>query len=350
VGVNFTRPLGPSHVPAHPHAPSKDQIDLAVCPDPVRGNNRRVDQRLRKQKLFGEAAMRILVAVDGSNSSEAVIQEAARRPWSKGSEFRVVTVVDPFFFTRAPLLLEEAKKNTIESLEEQTKPLVEAGWPVTADVILDNPRHALPRAASTWGAELILLGSHGRGAVGRLLLGSTAQAVLRHAKCSVEIVRQRGKDENAGVGMRVLIPTDGSEHADAALRSAAERPWPDGSEFRIISSPEFPVVVGEYPYYPSQHVDELSKSGREHANESARSGQDLLSKAGLKVTSEVTEVRDSPAQAILAAADEWKADLIVMGSHGRRGFDRLILGSVSETVALHAACSVEVIRKPLAVL
>jgi len=294
--------------------------------------------------------MRILVGVDGSSSSDAVLQEAARRPWPAGSEFNVMTVVDPFFFTRAPAILEEAKKNTLQSLEEQATSLVDSGWRVSADVVLDNPRHALPRAAKRWKADLVLLGSHGHGAVGRLLLGSTAQAVLRHAECSVEIVRKSGAEQGAGPGMRLLIPTDGSEHADAALKSVADRPWPNGSEFLIVASPEYPVLAGEYPYFPTEDLDQVMKHGREHAKESARSGEGFLQKVGLKAFSQVTEVHDSPAQAILATAREWKADLIVMGSHGRRGFDRLILGSVSETVALHAHCSVEVIRKPLAVL
>ncbi|MGB7846196.1 MAG: universal stress protein [Candidatus Acidiferrum sp.] len=296
--------------------------------------------------------MRILVGVDGSSSSGAVIEEAASRPWPAGSEFAVVQVVDPFFFPKAPLLLEEAKKNTELTLAEQAKPLVDAGWQVSINVILDNPRHALPRAASEWKAELVLLGSHGRGAVGRLLLGSTAQAVLRHAACSVEIVRRAQKEETGSAleGMRVLIPTDGSEYAEAALQSVADRPWPTGSEFKIIASPEYPVLVGEYPYYAPEQLADLLKNSREHASESAKAGAGLLAKAGLKVSSEVTEPKETPAHAILSSAEKWSADLIVMGSHGRRGFDRLILGSVSETVALHAKCSVEVTRKLLAVL
>lgn len=295
--------------------------------------------------------MRILIGVDGSSSSDAVIQEAARRPWPADSEFKVVTVVDPFFFPKAPMPLEEEKKRAQRSLEEQAKPLVDAGLRVSASVILDNPRHALPRTASEWRAELVLLGSHGRGAVGRLLLGSTAQAVLRHAKCSVEIVRSAKTEKGAArAGMRVLIPTDGSEYAEAALEKVGERPWPAGSEFKIIASPEYPVLVGEYPYYAPEQLTEMTKNTRDHAIESAKTGVALLAKAGLKVSSEVTEMKETPAHAILAEAEKWQADLIVMGSHGRRGFDRLILGSVSETVALHATCSVEVVRKPLAVL
>ena len=160
--------------------------------------------------------MKVLIASDGSSSSEPVIQEAASRPWPAGTEFTVVTVVDPFFFTRAPLLLEEAKEKTAQALREQAKPLEDAGWPIHSKVVLENPRHALPRIASGMSADLVLLGSHRRGTVGRLLLGSTAQAVLRHAECSVEVVRRPRPGRSLTAGMRVLLPTDGSEHAEYA--------------------------------------------------------------------------------------------------------------------------------------
>ena len=289
--------------------------------------------------------MRILIAVDGSSASDAVIQEAAARPWPKGTEMCVVTAVDPYFFTRAPLLLEEVQQKTSETLEESAQPLRDAGWAVSTNALISNPRHGLPKIASEWKADLILLGSHGRGAFSRLMMGSTAQAVMRHATCSVEIVRAREKRHAERAGMRVLIPTDGSEYAQMALRSVMERPWPAGSEFLIVASPEFPVVIGEYPYYAPEQVTEMAKGSETHAAESAASGADLLTNAGLRVSRQVTEPKDAPSRAILAAADSWEADLIVMGSHGRRGFDRIVLGSVSESVAMHARCSVEVIRK-----
>jgi nucleotide-binding universal stress UspA family protein len=292
--------------------------------------------------------MKVLVAVDGSSSSAVVIGEVARRPWPAGSEITVVTVVDPYFFTKAPLLLEEAKHSAQKSVEEITKPLADAGLRVNPMVVLDNPRHALPRVASEWKADLVIMGSHGTGAVGRLLVGSTTQAVLRHATCSVEIVRS--KEAASGGGMRVLVATDGSEHAQAALAAVAQRPWPQGSEFRVMASPEYPVLVGEYPYYAPEQVSDLTKQSLAHANAAVEKGAALLAKAGLNVSSAVIEPQDTPSRSILDAAKEWNADLLVMGSHGRRGFDRLILGSVSETVALHAACSVEVVRMPLVVM
>jgi nucleotide-binding universal stress UspA family protein len=70
-----------------------------------------------------------------------------------------------------------------------------------------------------------------------------------------------------------------------------------------------------------------------------------LSGSTLKVYSNVPIVRDRTFQVILDEAEKWKADVIVLGSHGRSGFDRMVMGSVSESVALHARCSVEVIRR-----
>jgi nucleotide-binding universal stress UspA family protein len=294
--------------------------------------------------------MRILIASDGSSSSDPILQEVASRPWPEGTEFTIVTVVDPFFFTRAPLLLQEAKEKTAQSLREQARPLEEAGWPVHTELVLDSPRHVLPRIASTLGANLILLGSHGRGTVGRLLLGSTARAILRHAECSVEVVRRPRPGRSLTAGVRVIVPTDGSEHAEYAQQVVSERPWPPQTEFHIVASPEYPVLIGEYPYYAPEQLAELTRVSHDHAIQSAAAGQKLLSRTGFKVSHAVIEAMESPAHAILNAADTWLADLIVMGSHGRRGFDRLLLGSVSETVALYAKCSVEVVRKPPAIL
>lgn len=285
--------------------------------------------------------MKLLMALDGSAGSDAVVREVASRPWPEGSECCVLTAVDAYFFTKAPLLLAEAKKSAQEAVDESVESLKETGLRVSTLVAMENPRHGIPKAAAEWKADLILMGSHGRGAFGRLLVGSTVQAVLRHASCSVEIVRQ-GR-EKSGV-MRVLVPTDGSDCAMAALRVVAGQPWPARTEIRVISTPELPVLSGAYPYYPPEVVVEVATANEGHAKEAVEKGVEILKKAGLNASGEVAEPRESPVRAILGMADLWGADLIVMGSHGRRGFDRYILGSVSESVALHAHCSVEVVR------
>ncbi len=289
--------------------------------------------------------MKILIALDGSEASEVSIQEAMSRPWPEGTEFSLITAVDPYFFVRAPLLLAEAKQTTEENLTENAKKLSSAGWKTSTCVVMENPRHAISKSATEWKADLILLGSRGRSTLQRLLIGSTAQSVLRHAHCSVEIVRAaRNRPMGVPAGMKILIPTDGSEYAEKALKSVAGRPWPAGSRFKVIACPEFPVLIGNYPYLDPELVTEMMKSSELHSSDAAKSSTATLQKSGFAVETEVTEPRESPVHGILAASDHWQADLIVMGSHGRRGFDRLVLGSVSESVAMHAHSSVEVVR------
>ena len=285
--------------------------------------------------------MRLLMALDGSAGSNLVHQEVASRPWPEGSECCVLTAIDPFFFTKAPLPLAAAKKDTQRTLDEVAENLKATGMRVSTEILLENPRHGIPKAAGEWKADLIVMGSHGNGAFVRLLMGSTALAVLRHAGCSVEIVRETRRK---GGGMHVLVPTDGSECAEAALRTVAARPWPEGTVFRVICVPELPVLAGAYPYYPPEVVLEVAMTNEAHARDAILRGANILKKAGLSVSEQVTEARESPVRAVLGMADLWNADLIVVGSHGRRGFDRYVMGSVSESLALHAHCSVEVVR------
>jgi nucleotide-binding universal stress UspA family protein len=145
--------------------------------------------------------------------------------------------------------------------------------------------------------------------------------------------------------MKILIATDGSEFSMVAVRSVAERPWPAGSEARVISVPEF-LPLKEFSYLNAREVDDLGRASEEEAAICAAKGLEVLSGAILRVYLNVPIVRDRTFQIILDEAEKWKADLIVLGSHGRSGFDRMIMGSVSESVALHARCSVEVIRRP----
>jgi nucleotide-binding universal stress UspA family protein len=154
----------------------------------------------------------------------------------------------------------------------------------------------------------------------------------------------RKRSEKALGAIRVLVPTDGSECANAAVQSVASRPWTEETEFRVMSCPEMPVITGVYPYYTPEVMLELSTASEEHAKDAVKKGVEILKKAGLRVSSEVTEPKESAVRGVLGVADLWSADLIVMGSHGRTGFDRYVLGSVSEAVALHASCSVEVVR------
>jgi nucleotide-binding universal stress UspA family protein len=142
--------------------------------------------------------------------------------------------------------------------------------------------------------------------------------------------------------MRVLIPIDGSECSKAAVDYVKERPWNKEDTFLLVHVVEpIPVDIG-IAYIPAAYTpDDGAAFTQSEALLKVVQG-DLNSAFVNKVESKVIA---GPAKAeIVDLATEWKADLIVMGSHGRKGFNRLLLGSVTEDVMKSAPCSVTVVK------
>jgi nucleotide-binding universal stress UspA family protein len=150
--------------------------------------------------------------------------------------------------------------------------------------------------------------------------------------------------------MKILLAVDGSTFSDAAVEEIASRPWPEGTEVDVLSVSEQPVYpMGEAAALPSSYYEEMEKIAQEQARAAVDKGVERLRSGArsLRVTDSV--VAGHPVQEIVDRAERWGADLIVVGSHGYRGFRRLLLGSVSQAVASHAKCSVEIVRsKPTA--
>jgi|SRR5215813_799526 len=146
--------------------------------------------------------------------------------------------------------------------------------------------------------------------------------------------------------MKILLAVDGSACSDHAVASIASRPWPAGSEIRVITAYETTLMPRPEVWVVSQeYSDEMQRAAREYAQDVANEAHLKLSKAlgdSLSVTSQIVA---GPAKSIiLEHAELWGADLIVVGSHGHQRWERFLLGSVSQAVVSHAKCSVEVIR------
>ena len=291
--------------------------------------------------------MKVLVAVDNSPSFETILEAVVNRPWPPSTTFCVLNVVNLQRFERLPALIEDATREGERLVQEGARSISETGYEALPKTSPGNPRSDLSCFAKEWGADLILVGSHGHGAVGRFLLGSVAQGVLRTATCSVEIVRRAPK---ASSPRKVLLATDGSDCSVGAAHAVAAQPWPQGSIFRVISVEELMVAGNQMEaasltaVYPASLLEELTTQARDRARAAVEMAKDILTRAGLALDSGESIPFGEPRGVILDTAKEWEADLIVLGSHGRRGLDRFLLGSVSEAVATHAGCSVLVIR------
>jgi nucleotide-binding universal stress UspA family protein len=293
--------------------------------------------------------MKILIAIDSSPSAQDVLQAAVMRPWPAGSTFCVLNVVDIQRFARLPGLIEEATREGAGLVKAAAKKICGAGYEAIPETCCGHPRREISVYAKEWNADLIMVGSHGHTALGRFLLGSVAQSVLRSAPCSVEIVRHP-RPSAVGAPMRVLLATDGSACSVGAAQSVANAPWPENTIFKIISVEELVVVTNQMPaatltaIYPASLLEELISESHNRACSAADEAKSILSNAGKTVVPELCIPLGDPRSFILDEAKQWGADRIVLGSHGRRGLDRFLLGSVSEAVAIHAACSVQVLR------
>lgn len=144
--------------------------------------------------------MRILAAIDDSPCSAEVLREVCRRPWPAGSEVRILSVAHALPWVHDPFQLGAAIH--VQSQEEQTAraaseveraaATVRGALPdleVSTATLEGSPEERVVEEAARWHADLVLVGSHGKGAAKRLLLGSVSQTVAANAPCSVEIVR-----------------------------------------------------------------------------------------------------------------------------------------------------------------
>lgn len=145
--------------------------------------------------------------------------------------------------------------------------------------------------------------------------------------------------------MKVLLAIDGSPHSQAALEAVASRHWPDSTEVRVLTvvHSKWPLVGDPLFTVASAHVESIL--GQRHE------APELLNAAVARLRSEQPDLRVTtktldgvPHDVIVAEAERWRADLIVLGSHGYGPVRRAILGSVAAAVAVEAPCAVEIIR------
>jgi nucleotide-binding universal stress UspA family protein len=289
-------------------------------------------------------AMKLLLAIDGSTTSRTALDEVIARPWPAGTRVEVLHVVEPAHLWTMSVTAEELARRSEDLLTGAVAQLRAGGLEADRVLLHGDPKRAILDRAAHAGADLVVVGSHGSAAT-RFVLGNVAAAVVRYAPCSVEIVRGPAR---AGA-RKVLLAADGSAGSEAAAHSIAARPWPAGTEVRVLSVVELvlPPVIAllEPPFIHSAQVEELRGEAMKRAEDAVASACGIVAVTCTNVSQSISVLLDGPRRVILDEAAQWGADLVVLGSHGHRGMDRFLLGSVSETVATHAHCSVEVIRQ-----
>jgi len=147
--------------------------------------------------------------------------------------------------------------------------------------------------------------------------------------------------------MKILLAVDGSPCSDAAVEEVGRRPWPEGSSVKVLSAFELPTPpTPEAWALPINYFEEMDAALRKQAQMIVERALEKLKSRVNKIAIDGQCLPGPPRTVILDEAEDWGADLIVVGSHGYNAWERFLLGSVSQSVISHAKCSVEVVRCP----
>jgi nucleotide-binding universal stress UspA family protein len=282
----------------------------------------------------------LLVCTDGSEYSEGAIREGIRLAKQSDAAMTALSVVDfnPEFDALAPDLVEKMEKEIGEHLRAVKERAEKEGVRCRTFMLRsETPYIAIAREAENLRAGIIVVGRRGRTGLKRLMMGSVAKRVIGHAPCSVLVVPRGARLEFR----KVLCATDGSAYSEAAVAEAVQIVKRSGAELSFAS------VVRAETASPLDIVQSQMQRGLivlAVAESSIRKAKEIAGKEGLQAEGGILAGR--PFEAIVTSAREKGADLIVMGSHGRTGVDRLLMGSVTERVIGIAECAVLVVKVP----
>ncbi len=304
--------------------------------------------------------MKILFPIDGLHTatSTAASTYLISRRWESGTKIKVIAVVKPHesllamfgkfgqSVEREQFLYQYGLSCSGYATELQKElPHCE----VTFELLEGDPADMILQEAENWKCDLIILGSHDRQSLKRRLLGGVSHAVSSHANCPVMIAKHPLHDEPHEISprmTRVLVPCDGSHSSIAALKWIAGLHWHEETEvvFLAVIDQMKEKYAKESDPQKATDIMFLWQERRQHLQQSLTELADHLERVSELKHIDVKIIAGDPREAIVQHANEWRADLIVIGSHGHTRLSMLFLGSVAQAVVTHAHCAVEIIK------
>jgi nucleotide-binding universal stress UspA family protein len=309
--------------------------------------------------------MKILIAYDGSECAETAIEDLSRAGLPPENDALVLSVAD--VYPRLPpetfQPLTEDQRANLGPMARRAHEVAAAGladarelasagasklasrfprWNITPEPRGGNPAAVILDAAHHWKPDLIVVGSHGRSAVARAMLGSVSQKVLTYAHCSVRVART-GPTPRPSI-VRLIVGIDGSPDAALAVSAVAARAWPAGTEARVVTAIDntLSTVLPAIDAHLGQWVTAADNDPLQWARRAADASAKELTAAGLHAAARLPD--GDPKRVLVDEAESFHADCIFLGARGLGRIEQFLLGSVSSSVAARAKCSVEVIR------
>jgi nucleotide-binding universal stress UspA family protein len=312
--------------------------------------------------------MKVLIAYDGSKCSDVALDDLTHAGLPERGDALVMSVAEVWLPPPPPstveilelavtakgaLGLERKYMANAQVVKDADEMAAKAAarfqalfpkWTVKHESVWGSPNWELFSRAEEWKADLMVVGSHGRSAVGRLFLGSISQWLLNEARCSVRVAR--GKLDEPDFPVRMILALDGSRSADRALEEIASRKWHSPSEVRVVmvNQPLDLTYIGGMAPPLVDSIDAINHEERDRSLRIVQAAAKKLEKAGLRATADVCE--GDPKTVLVKLAEDWCADCVFVGATGLTNrFERFLLGSTAAAIAARAHCSVEVVRR-----
>lgn len=293
---------------------------------------------------------KIIVGTDFSEESQTAVEQAMNLARHCGAEIVLVhattmPAVDlpekyQGIVDRPDARLEDEYKHEHDQLAALRQRYSKKGVTISQLMINDIPGEAIPEAAEETKADLVVVGTHGHTGLKRMLLGSVAETVVRSTETNV-LVSRKGPNGSGGF-KKILVPTDFSDIAHKALHMALHVAA-DGAEIELFHSWSLPATASGRGIPGAETIGQkLRQQITEDAEHKIQQVISEHTEANVKLV--FHHLEHTATSGVQRRLEEGKFDICVMGSHGRRGIRRFLLGSVAETTVRYAPCSVLVVH------
>jgi nucleotide-binding universal stress UspA family protein len=284
---------------------------------------------------------KLLLASDGSEFSEGAVREAIKLAKTCASRLTVISVIDynPEFEVLAPQVVENKKKLYRQYLDRIEARAKEAG--IECETLIlegEDAYRTITDEAARNQSTMIIMGRRGRTGLKRLVIGNVTARVIGHSPCNVLVV-----PKDATLDFKsIVVATDGSKYSTDAVAEAITIAKRDGSALTVIAAVPSELLTPTDIDFTMNQQRLIAEQEMNEAEKNAKEAKESAQKEGVDVKAFVLSGR--PYDAIIQTAQEMKADLIVLGSHGRTGIEKFLMGSVAERVILLSSCPILVVK------
>ncbi len=282
---------------------------------------------------------KVLVATDFSDGSRRAVEVATRLATTQNAELVIAHAwnVPTALGGELPIpseVVREIEDEAVRGLGDALREAKQLGARATSRLVHGPATRAIVRQLDDPSFDLVVVGTRGRTGLPRILLGSVATSIVRHAPVSTLVVRP----DNVAIPFEhVLCPTDFSDQANAALALAEELAEADGAKLTLLHVAEVAFYGGRGA---AQFIHYLERTSREQLARATARTRDRITVP----VDGVNAIGSAGGQTLARIDDDKSIDLVVIGSHGRTGIERVVFGSVAEKVVRHARCPVLVAR------